>query len=44
MKAAIVEKLLTGLGYFLGVVMMGGVVWFVWEVINLLFSLIINII
>lgn len=38
MKNALVEKALTALGYFLGVIMMGSVVWFSWELVCLLFS------
>lgn len=43
MNDTIIEKILTALGYFIGIAMMGGVVWFVWAVLNLLLTYLFNL-
>lgn len=44
MKDKIIERFLTALGYAMGVAFMGGAIWLCWELIMLLFSIVVHLV
>lgn len=44
MKDKVIEKVLTALGYTIGVVFMGGALWLCWELLYLLFTILVQLV